>query len=257
MRMRAFLMYLYILALILLGNAFLIGWRGFLIYLPIISGVVLLLHLEGAGIAVGSASVLLRGLVYGIGLITAIFLTELGFGWISVAGFNPHVDLMTVLTYVIFQTLVAVGEEISFRGYILTHLINDVGIGGAISLSSILFAAIHILSIMRLDIGLIGGTTMLGVIGLFGFVAAHIFLRYGILAAIGFHLGWNFFQYNVYSLSYSTPGIFDTSYYGREIFTGAQYGPEAGLLALTVFLMVALRWHYVKSQHTGNHNGSE
>jgi membrane protease YdiL (CAAX protease family) len=255
--MGALLMYLYILSVILLGNAFLSGWRSFLIYLPIIAGVVLLLNLEGARIAVGSASVLLRGLVYGIGLITAIFLAELGFGWISVAGFNPHIDLLTVLTYIVFQTLVAVGEEISFRGYILTHLVKNVGIGGAISLSSILFAAIHIPSIMCLDIGLIGGTMMLAVLGLFGFAAAHLFLRYGILAAIGFHLGWNFFQYNVYSLSYSAQGIFDTRYLGGELLTGAQYGPEAGLLALTLFLMVALRWHYIKSQHTGDHNGSE
>lgn len=252
--MKALMMYLYILSLILLGNAYLGDWRGFLIYLPIIAGVVLLLNLEGNPIVVGSASALLRGLICGIVLITAILLAELAFGWISVNGFNPGMNLMTVLAYIVVQTLVAVGEEISFRGYILTRLAENVNLGSAISLSSALFAAIHIPSIVYTGIGLVHSILMLVMLGLFGFAAAHLFLRYGLLAPIGFHFGWNFFQYNVYSLLHTIPGIFDTRHLGGELFTGASHGPEAGLLALALFLMVVC---YIKSRQIGDLDESE
>lgn len=57
------------------------------------------------------------GFLFGLFLISSIFVFEFGSGWIKFEGLNP--DAIYILSgAVFFELLVSVGEELSFRGYI-------------------------------------------------------------------------------------------------------------------------------------------
>ena len=55
-----------------------------------------------------------------------------------------------------------------------------------------------------------------------------------------FHFGWNFIQYNIFNLNRSEQGIMKTSFAGTNIITGGSFGPEAGLLGLTIVLLALI-----------------
>ena len=187
------------------------------------------------------------GLLYGIALIGIIFIIEIIAGWVRIESinFNP----MLMFSVFILQVLVAVGEEVSFRGNIFQNLADETGIKTGIILSSFMFSAIHIpsflysgLDIQRLVIAFI-------VIGLLGAIASILYLNYGLLSAITFHFAWNFLQYNIFNLNRSEQGIMKTSFTGTNILTGGGFGPEAGVLGLIIVsvALIALTKKYTKS----------
>lgn len=178
------------------------------------------------------------GLLSGTVLIGAVFSLEILAGLVKVEGFDFNFSLL--VSFFIFQLLVAAGEEISFRGYILKNLKDEIGIKNAISLSSFMFATIHIPSFIyyRLDISRIMLAFM--VIGLLGAVVSIIYLNYGLISAIAFHFAWNFLQYNIFNLSETQPGIMEISYMESNLLTGGNYGPEAGILGFIVVLFALI-----------------
>jgi len=192
---------------------------------------------------------LLFGMVLGALLITAVFLVELGLGWVEVTGsFETHGGAPFVIS-ILFPaaTFVCVGisEEMVSRGYQLKNAaegLNHPALGprGAILLawflSSALFAMLHADNpnatlISTLNIVLAG--LMLG----FGYVLS------GELAIpIGLHITWNFFQGAVYGFPVSGFGAFGptlltTEQGGPELWTGGSFGPEGGLLIPAVMLL--------------------
>ncbi|MCX9024518.1 MAG: CPBP family intramembrane metalloprotease [Candidatus Methanoperedens sp.] len=176
------------------------------------------------------------GLLYGIALIGIVFLIEIIAGWVrieSINFFNP----MLFLSFVILQILVAVGEEISFRGNILQNLADETGIKTGIILSSFMFSAIHVPSFIYYGLDIQRLTIAFIVVGLLGAIASIIYFNYGLLSAITFHFAWNFLQYNIFNLNRSEQGIMKTSFTGTNILTGGSFGPEAGVLGLIIVLL--------------------
>jgi membrane protease YdiL (CAAX protease family) len=176
------------------------------------------------------------GLLYGIALIGIVFLIEIIAGLVRIESidFNP----VLIFSFFILQVLVAVGEEVSFRGNILQNLADKTGNKTGIILSSFMFSAIHVPSFIYSGLDIQRLTIAFMVIGLLGAIASIIYLNYGLLSAITFHFAWNFLQYNIFNLNRGQ-GIMKTSYTGMNMLTGGSFGPEAGLLGL-IIVMLAL-----------------
>jgi len=193
---------------------------------------------------------LLFGMVLGALLITAVFLVELGLGWVRVTGaFETYGTNTPFAVSMLLPTaaFLCIGfyEETVFRGYQLKNAAEGLnysvlGPRGAVLLawvlSSVFFAVLHAdnpnaTPISTLNIVLAG--LMLG----FGYVLS------GELAIpIGLHITWNFFQGAVYGFPVSGFGAFGptlltTEQGGPELWTGGSFGPEGGLLIPAVMLL--------------------
>lgn len=178
------------------------------------------------------------GLLYGIALIGTVFFIEIIAGWVKIESFN--FNPMLFFSFFILQILVAVGEEISFRGNILKNLADETGIKRGIILSSFMFSTIHIPSFIYSGLDILRLMLALIVIGLLGAIASIIYLNYGLISAITFHFAWNFLQYNIFNLNMSEQGIMKISYNGTNLLTGGSFGPEAGVLGLIIVLLALM-----------------
>jgi membrane protease YdiL (CAAX protease family) len=207
---------------------------GYIVYIIII----LVVFYLGNGIFWGKK--LGVGLLFGASLIGIVFALEIITGWIKIDGFD--FNFMLLISFFILQILVAVGEEISFRGYILKDLIDTTGIKTGISISSCMFAAIHIPSFIYYGLDIPRGTLAFIVTGLLGAIASIIYISYGLRSAIAFHFAWNFLQYNIFNLSKTQQGIMVLSYTqaNRNFLTGGDYGPEAGIAGFIVVLFALM-----------------
>lgn len=221
-------MYLLILGLLTV-NLYLVSdypLSGYIIYIVIILAV----YYSSKSLSWGKR--VAPGLLAGAALIGMVFSIEIIAGWVRVErfDFNPY----AIVPFLIFQLLVAAGEELSFRGYILKNLIHETGAGTGIILSSFMFSTIHLLSFIYYGLDIPGGVIAFIVVGLLSAIVSIIYLNYGLGSAISFHFAWNFLQYNVFSLSEKHQGIMIISSTGRNLLTGGNYGPEAGILGFIV-----------------------
>ncbi|MDW7726760.1 MAG: lysostaphin resistance A-like protein [Candidatus Methanoperedens sp.] len=176
-----------------------------------------------------------HGLKLGAVLISTVFMLELIAGWVVVTGFV--IDGNLLLFSLFFHALVAFSEEISFRGYILKNLIGERGLKYGIIVNSLMFSALHVPSFGFYKIDIQNGIVAFIVIVLTSIIISIVYIEYGLLSATGFHLAWNFLQYNVFTLSKMHPGILEIeSAAGLDLLTGGIYGPEAGIAGLLVVL---------------------
>ncbi len=173
------------------------------------------------------------GIIFGFVLISMIFILELGLGWIKFDGFVPDA-LIILIIGVLFEFLVSIAEEFSFRGYILPCMEKSFGRWKAIFTTSVLFAALHIPSILFLGLSLFNASVMFLTVTMAGVLLSLLYFTNGLKTCIGFHFSWNFFQYHVFSLR-SGLGIFAITAINPE-FTGGQSGPEAGMLGLVTVI---------------------
>lgn len=174
------------------------------------------------------------GFLFGLVLISSIFALELGLGWIKLEELYPG-TLYILIGAVVFQLLVSIGEELSFRGYILPNLIDSIGQRNAIITTSVLFAGLHIPSILMLEMEKFNAIIMFITITAAGIILALLYLAGGLKTSCGFHFSWNFFQYHIFSLRGGF-GIFGLTAANPE-YTGGLVGPEAGLIGLSVLLL--------------------
>jgi membrane protease YdiL (CAAX protease family) len=187
---------------------------------------------------------LLFGMALGALLMTAIFVVQLGLGWVTVTGaFESSVPgapfWLAVLVPAALFLCVGFYEELVSRGYQLRNAaegLNLPGIGprGAILLawvlSSAFFGYLHASNpsatpLSTFNVALAG--LMLG----FGYV-----LTGELAIPIGLHVTWNFFQgavfgFPVSGLSVAGATFLSTERGGPALWTGGPFGPEGGLLA--------------------------
>ena len=193
---------------------------------------------------------LLFGMVLGALLMTAVFLIELGLGWVRVTGtFETYgTDApFAVCMLLPIAAFLCIGfyEETISRGYQLKNAAEglnypSIGPRGAVLLawilSSVFFGVLHAdnpnaTPLSTFNIVLAG--LMLG----FGYVLS------GELAIpIGLHITWNFFQGAIYGFPVSGFGSFGatllvTDQDGPELWTGGSFGPEGGLLIPAVMIL--------------------
>ncbi|MCA1688735.1 MAG: CPBP family intramembrane metalloprotease [Actinobacteria bacterium] len=195
----------------------------------------------------------LFGMALGALLMTAIFLVELGSGWVTVAGSFETVEpgtffALAILLPTTVYVCVGIYEELLSRGYQLRNAAEGlnypaVGPRGAVLLawvlSSIFFGALHAANpnataVSTLNIAMAG--LMLG----FGYV-----LTGELATPIGLHITWNFFQGSVFGFPVSGLGpvgatFLSTEQGGPTLWTGGPFGPEAGLLGPAAMILGGL-----------------
>jgi membrane protease YdiL (CAAX protease family) len=193
------------------------------------------------------------GMVLGASLMSAIFLVELGFGWITVTGvfrtFVPGTPFaLAMLLPTTFFVCVGIYEELLFRGYQVRNAAEGlnlpvVGPRKAVILawvlSSTFFGYLHANNpnatlLSTFNIALAG--LMLG----FGYV-----LTGELAIPIGLHITWNLFQGGVFGFPVSGRGPFGASVLstdggGPGLWTGGPFGPEAGLLGPIAMILGGL-----------------
>ena len=198
------------------------------------------------------------GMALGALLMTAIFVVQLGLGWVTVTGaFEPGVPgvsfWLAVLVPAAFFLCVGFNEELVSRGYQLRNTaegLNLPGVGprGAILLawvlSSAFFGYLHASNpsatpLSTFNVALAG--LMLG----FGYV-----LTGELAIPIGLHVTWNFFQGAVFGFPVSGLNIVGATFLsidqgGPALWTGGPFGPEGGLLApaaMAVGILLTALW---------------
>jgi membrane protease YdiL (CAAX protease family) len=182
------------------------------------------------------------GFALGAVLMTGIFLVEWLAGWITVAGLAAGGSALRLtaffLTSFLVYSVVAFNEEFAVRGYQLRNLAEGqvgrhsrprLALWLALLGTSALFGLAHL--------GNDGATAMsTGAIVLAGLALGLPLVLTGELAlSIGLHLSWNLFQ-NAYGfpVSGSVPSrnLLQIEQGGPSQWTGGEFGPEAGLLAI-------------------------
>lgn len=174
----------------------------------------------------------------GLGAIAGVGLMALVVGILALAGayratWNPlsgHTD--TLLATLVLLAFAAYTEEVLFRAILFRHLESWAGSGPALVLSSLLFGAVHLGNpnaswLAALAIALEAGI-LLGAVWM---------LTRSLWAVWTLHLGWNWAQGSLFGLSVSgleVRGVLHGTLTGDPLWTGGDFGPEAGLVAILI-----------------------
>jgi membrane protease YdiL (CAAX protease family) len=179
-----------------------------------------------------------RDVLLGVGIAvlqtSLVFFLELAFGWLKVEGFawQQQSSLTVLQGFLLWLVIfIAVGfyEELLSRGYQLQNLEEGLNTFWAVLLSSMVFGTLHFLNPNANWFSAVGITL------------SGMFLAYAYLATrklwlpIGLHIGWNLFLGPVFGFPVSgleSSGLIKAVVDGPLLFTGGEFGPEAGLLLL-------------------------
>jgi membrane protease YdiL (CAAX protease family) len=181
---------------------------------------------------------LLLGLALSGGQMVSIFLLSWAAGWLDVSALAPTSALLqglanAVLGAVLF-TLVAVGEELTFRGYVQVNLGEGLPPLPTLVLTALLFGLFHALNPNASWLGLVNIALAGLAIGYGRTVTGALWLP------IGYHLGWNYVQGAILALPVSGVrygGLLAVVDPGRVPWlTGGAFGPEGGLLGTLALL---------------------
>jgi hypothetical protein len=131
----------------------------------------------------------------------------------------------------------AVGEEIAFRGFALQYLMRAYGAWASIIGMGALFGLMHATN---------PGATTLAVVNTAGFgilFGAALLRSHGLWLPVGLHFGWNA---TLPFLGVGLSGItirvseYELVWKAGNLWSGGDYGPEAGLLASAVLVILSL-----------------
>lgn len=158
---------------------------------------------------------------------------------------GPAIDRASVLL-ALKTFVVAVWEEIFFRGFavvtlwrwLATYRSNRTALTFAAALSSFFFAAAHFFTDHFLPEAFVG-------LWLNGMVWCVPFLLTGRLGlSIGLHASWNFAQLQIFGFPMSgnsaSDAWIDLGLQRESLWTGGDYGPEAGMLGVIGMLAMLL-----------------
>jgi len=196
-----------------------------------------------------AAGILLNALL-GVAIVGTILIT----GWQQIEIFGiPEYGLATVAGYLVLTAIlmlaVGIGEETLFRGYIQTDLMRKYGNTPALIVTSLIFAAIHIVM-------LISGQEVspLSIFNIFiaSLVMGYLYVITGsICASIGFHFFQDLLAAGIFltgDLPYTSYPVFLFSSSGDVVLAGFNLGSSDNLINLFwfVILLIALYVYYRK-----------
>ncbi len=184
---------------------------------------------------------IMAGLIFPVVIIGGGSLLLYKLGYINFS--NINVDVNNLLLNFCLFILVALNEEILFRGYILNNLMTSINKYWALFISALIFAVFH---------GLNNSISWLGFsnIVLAGILlgAAYIYTK-NLWFAISFHLFWNFLQGPV--LGYQVSGnkiesLTKIKTIGDKMFSGGEFGFEGSIICtvLSVVAILLIMWYY-------------
>jgi len=192
------------------------------------------------------------GISLGAFLISLIFILEMVSGFISISDTvhsinSQSIFIVPLLVFLFFFISQGMSEELFSRGYLLKNMaegfnLKSIGPKWAIliawSVISIIFGLAHV------------GNPNANIISTINLIVIGITMGAGLIFTgelaipIGLHISWNFFQGNIFGfavsgLSYPAEivSLIKINQSGPEIWTGGDFGPEAGLLGLFANLL--------------------
>lgn len=195
-------------------------------------------------------------LLGGIGItalvIALVFIVSERLGWLIVEGWAwqtvPLGDwLGKVWASLVINTLVALGEELIFRAYLLTGLQVAWGRGKALVIMMLVFGLVHLPAYSEQGMQSLALIYALGLAAVIGAVLGLIYLRTGSLwMPIGIHLAWNLVENDVLNLpaDLANPNLIGalTRLRGPFALTGNPYGNALVLDTLAFALLCAGLW---------------
>jgi uncharacterized protein len=186
-------------------------------------------------------------------LMWGIFFAENGLGWLKFEGFAWETMPFSAIApqlLAIFVTFIFVGwnEELLSRGYHLQTIASGTNLFWGVFISSSIFGLLHLGN---------PNATWVSAAGIF---FAGLFLAFGLLRtrqlwlSIGLHIGWNFFEGPICGFQVSGLDMFHLTRItvnGPVLWTGGEFGPEAGLIVLPALLLGALLiYFYTRGRET-------
>jgi membrane protease YdiL (CAAX protease family) len=183
---------------------------------------------------------LAAGILWGIVLISTVFLVIYAAGGVTITGVQFPWDKLATLTIVMF--LVGINEELYVRGYLLTNLMESTNKYVALLITSLIFSASHLFNPNWTLIGL-ANIILAGL--LLGIYFVH---QRNLWFPIGMHFSWNLFQGPIYGAEVSgvaTPSVLQTEISGSELLTGGEFGFEASLVATAAIVVSIILVHLI------------
>ena len=184
-----------------------------------------------------------QGLGYGAGFMLAVTLVMMLFGFYKVAEVHQDVALPLVTAFMRFL-MVAVCEEVLFRGILFRWIDEKWGFPIALVVSAILFGLVHIAQpgatwwsslAIAIEAGLLLGAAYK--------YAGNLWLP------IGIHWAWNFVQGNIFGFEVSGGDAGDSllkaTVEGPDILTGGVFGAEASIITVVLGLALSV-WFIVR-----------
>jgi membrane protease YdiL (CAAX protease family) len=188
------------------------------------------------------------GLALGAGIISLVISLLALFGWYQVVGPGAlaGAGIVTNLSVVLLFLLVALFEEVTFRGLLFRIVENGLGSWGALIVSAVFFGGAHLGN---------PGATLASSIAIAleaGVLLGAIYMATRSLwMVIGVHWAWNYFEGPVFGAQvsgYDIPSLLHSVTTGPVLWTGGAFGPEAGLFAViiggivgAIFIWLSLR----------------
>lgn len=188
-------------------------------------------------------------LLLGIGV--GVILISIGFIFLIVNGNLEVVDVKLdpewFIGSMVLMALVSLHEEVIVRGYLLNSLMGVSNKYIAITISSVLFGAMHLMNPNISTISFIN-------IVLAGFLLGISYLHSkNLWFPIGLHFSWNFFQGPVLGFEVSgqeITSLISQQISGNELITGGEFGFEGSLIAtlLMVITIFGLNWFFKEKE---------
>lgn len=175
------------------------------------------------------------GLCLGVALLGAG--TLLLFATNNLTWNDVHVKAGDLLTGLLLMVLIALTEEMVFRGYILNNLMESMNKWAALGVSAMLFMIAHISN---------PGITSVAVVNLLlagGLLGINFIYTRNIWFAVCFHFSWNFIQGPVLGYEVSglpLQGILQPALQGPWWLTGGAFGLEGSFITTCLFVLVLL-----------------
>lgn len=175
---------------------------------------------------VGNVSIV-NSLVLGFGLgvlsLAIVFSGQLGLGWCSLQNLNIKLLLPILLPIFLIALLVGGIEELVFRGFLLTELLQDYPVWLAAIISSLIFALLHLVWEQQETLPQLPGLWLMGMV----LVLARFVDRGNLGLAWGLHAGW------VWAIAtIDTAELITYTGKASDWFTGKNKKPLAGLAGI-------------------------
>ena len=183
----------------------------------------------------------LKGIIIGTILISVVLLGALATRALTYDGVSKDINWLFITMFLFGYIIQGMAEEVMCRGYLMTTLSKKTSTFWAIILSSLAFTALHIFSLLAIDIkfGIIGFVnTMLFSI----FVSILMVKTKNIWIVSAIHSSWNFIlgifcgisvsgqQKNISILNFTVNE-------SKDLINGGTYGLEAGIITTIILIM--------------------
>ena len=183
------------------------------------------------------------GLGFGIGI--AYFILVTGF-MALVGGYrvgSVSWDWNALARNLFMFLVVAVGEEVLFRGIVFRMIDDQWGTAVSLTASALIFGFVHIGN----DNATVWSSLAIAIEA--GLLLAAAYKWSGTLwLPIGIHWSWNYFQGPVFGFAVSgngTPSVITPVIQGSDWLTGGSFGAEASIPALVLGLALAIVFLYI------------